>query len=174
MTSLVASLPWGAPVSMGYLASVNVAAVYLPFVLVALAILAGVARFWMKPHQFTLFLAQLFGAMFLARFVLIPLIRLFVQTVRPYALLGFDPLIGPVMELSFPSAHTAVMAAVAFVVWRFRPSAGAALLLGAVIIGIARVFAGVHWPVDIIGGVFVGGAAALMAIYWRNLFGRRR
>lgn len=170
---LAVSLPWGTPVSFGYLASLNVAAVYLPYLLIALAIVEGAVHFWGRPSRFPKFFVQAVGSMLIARYALIPLIRMFVQTFRPYVALGFDPLIPPVHELSFPSGHVSVLAAIAFVTWKIRPSVGAALLFGAVLVGIARVFAGVHWPVDIIGGIPVGYAAAAIALNWEKLFARR-
>lgn len=173
MTLLAVSLPWGAPVSYGYLASLNVAAVYVPYVLIALAVVEGAVHHWSRPARFPAFLARLVGAMLVARYALVPLVRMFVQTVRPYAALGFDPLIPPVFELSFPSGHVAVLSAVAFATWKVRPAVGAALLLGAVLVGIARVFAGVHWPADIVGGIPVGYAAAAIALNWERLFARR-
>lgn len=173
MSELAAFLPWGAPVSFGYLASINVAAVYLPFILAALAIAEGVAHFWTRPRAFAHHLLHGVGAVLLARYVLVPLVHIFVQTVRPYAALGFEPLIDPVFRLSFPSMHVAVLASIAFVTWKIRPSAGAALLSGAVIVGVARVLAGVHWLPDILGGLVVGAAAAAIAINWQSLFARR-
>ncbi len=173
MTGFLASIPWGEPVADGYLTGLNAAAVWLPYLLVALAVLAGVARFWMHPRQFVHHLYRLLGAVLVARFVLVPLVRLFVQTLRPFQRLGFDPYIAPVHELSFPSSHVAVLAALAFATWKFRPVTGAALLAGALVVGVARVLAGVHWPADLVGGVVVGLVAALIADNWRALFGRR-
>lgn len=173
MGSFPLSLPWGEPVSSGYLASLNIAAVWLPYALVALALLAGAAHFWPWPGRFGHHVARLLGAALLTRFVLVPLVRLFVQTVRPFQAIGFDPYIAPVMELSFPSAHVAVLSAIAFVTWKIRPAAGAALFAGAVIVGVARVLAGVHWPMDIAGGAVTGLVAALLVIHWRELFARR-
>lgn len=169
MASVAASLPWGAPVSFGYFAGINVAAVYLPFLIAAFALLVGVVTLGRRPRAFAPYLLQLVAATLIARYAVIPLIRVFIQTVRPYASMSFLPVIAPVYEFSFPSAHTAVLAALAFVAWRVRPAAGAALLFGAVVVGIARVLAGVHWPVDIVGGVIVGGLAAMLAIHGSRL-----
>lgn len=162
MAPHAAFLDWGAAVSFGYLAGVNVAAVQLPFVLGAFAIIIGVVTLWARPRRFAWYLVELGATMLIARYVLIPLIRLFVQSLRPYAALDFVPFIDPVHEFSFPSGHTAVLTALAFVAWSIRPAVGAALLLGAVVVGIARVYAGVHWPIDIFGGAVVGALSALI------------
>ena len=120
---------------------------------------------WDRPRECVKYLARLGIAAILARFVLVELVRLAIHTARPYVAVGFIPYIDPVLEYSFPSGHTAVLSALAFVAYGIRPAAGAALLAGAVIVGIARVFAGVHWPVDIVGGTLIGLAAAL-AVHW--------
>lgn len=57
---------------------------------------------------------------------------------------------------SFPSDHTSLAFAIAFSVLFFRPFTGAILLLSAAMVGIGRVFVGVHYPADIIAGVLVG------------------
>jgi undecaprenyl-diphosphatase len=71
---------------------------------------------------------------------------------------------------SFPSGHamgaTTVYGLVAFIVSRERPSsrwvpfAAAGVLI--LVIGISRVFLGVHWATDVIGG-FAAGAFAVLA-----------
>ncbi len=174
MPETAALLDWGAAVSFGHLASVNVMAVQVPYLLVALALIAAVVTLLDRPRAFAAHLGRLLAAALVARFVIIELVRLLIQTARPYADLAFVPLIDPVNEFSFPSGHTAVLSAIAFVTWKERPAAGAALLLGAVLVGIARVFAGVHWPVDIAGGVVAGALGALVAIHVPPLLARFR
>ena len=47
---------------------------------------------------------------------------------------------------------------------------GAALYALAALWGLARVYAGVHYPTDVIGGAVVGIAAGLaMTLLWRRL-----
>jgi undecaprenyl-diphosphatase len=68
---------------------------------------------------------------------------------------------------SFPSDHTTVATAIAAALLFFSPFKKTAWLLvaAACLIGFARVFAGIHYPADIIGGLvtgFVGGALVLV------------
>lgn len=65
---------------------------------------------------------------------------------------------------SFPSGHTLLAAAFAFVVIRhFRDwRAWAAVMLVAAV-GAARVYQGMHWPTDIIGSIILGCAAGAVA-----------
>lgn len=62
---------------------------------------------------------------------------------------------------SFPSGHTAASFAMATVLWFLardagKPKWGYLALLWAALVGISRVYRGVHWPTDVIGGACVG------------------
>ena len=66
---------------------------------------------------------------------------------------------------SFPSSHATAFAALAFsflLVAEYR-AIGAILLVLAGLVGVARVVVGVHYPLDIAGGVVIGGLAAMAA-----------
>ncbi len=74
-------------------------------------------------------------------------------------------LVQHVADASFPSDHAAVAAAVAFAMrGQSRPVQFAFWLL-TVLIVLSRVFVGVHWPSDVLGGVAVGfiTSAAILA-----------
>ena len=65
---------------------------------------------------------------------------------------------------SFPSGHTLLAAAFAFVVIRhFRDWRGWAAAAFAVAVAVARVYEGMHWPSDDIGSIFMGIAAGAIA-----------
>jgi membrane-associated phospholipid phosphatase len=65
---------------------------------------------------------------------------------------------------SYPSGHTSIgwaLATAAILIWRpSRPAAIAALVL-ATLSGLARIYVGVHMPLDVVGGALVGSGAAL-------------
>jgi undecaprenyl-diphosphatase len=69
-------------------------------------------------------------------------------------------LVAHAADNSFPSDHTTVATAIAVVAslaWRrWAP----AFLVLAALIGLARVYVGVHYPGDIVGGAIIGAAAA--------------
>lgn len=67
---------------------------------------------------------------------------------------------------SFPSAHEAVAVAMALTLWLILPRTWRWLsILWIVIVGVSRVYLGVHTPVDVVGGLAIG----LMAVCFVRL-----
>lgn len=65
------------------------------------------------------------------------------------------------LDSAFPSSHTATAFALATAVWLHNKKIGGFFLVVAVIIGLARVGANVHWPADIVGGAILGTLIAI-------------
>ena len=71
---------------------------------------------------------------------------------------------------SFPSGHSVVAFAIAFTLlmaWpgRRRTAIGLTALVLALLVGISRVYRGVHWPTDVLASVALAGLAAIAA-HW--------
>lgn len=83
---------------------------------------------------------------------------------RPFVTLEFEPLITLFLNgKSFPSDHTAIAFAWAAGLWQTNRWLGLTCSLLALAVGVSRVFVGVHYPVDIIGGIVVGVASLSIA-----------
>ena len=80
--------------------------------------------------------------------------------VRPFAALGLVPLVPHSADASFPSDHALVSAAVAWPLLARRPGVGAWCLLVALIVGLARVAAGLHFPSDVLGSALLAALPA--------------
>ena len=75
---------------------------------------------------------------------------------RPFAMGLGTTLIHHSVDSSFPSDHTTVMFAFSLPFLFFKKyKSGTALVILAALVGYARVFCGVHFPLDIIGGFVV-------------------
>ncbi|MSR85401.1 phosphatase PAP2 family protein [Candidatus Uhrbacteria bacterium] len=83
----------------------------------------------------------------------------------------------PGTPFSFPSSHASVAFAMAFALAYGHPALGFVALLVAVLVAFGRVAAGVHYPSDVIAGIFVGLIAFIIARHghkiWRAFLSRR-
>ena len=77
---------------------------------------------------------------------------------RPYEVVqGLIPLIGKPRDYSFPSGHTASSFAAAWVLfWRLPKRFGIPARLLAGLIGVSRLYVGVHYPTDVLVGMISG------------------
>lgn len=88
------------------------------------------------------------------------LLKPLVGRTRPYDLVkGFQLLVEPLRDFSFPSGHTMISFACAAVFWRYRERFqgwSAVLLLAAVLIAFSRLYLYVHFPTDVMCGALLG------------------
>lgn len=94
-------------------------------------------------------------AVIIARGIVTTVIHYLYHEPRPFGFYNFTPLISE-SGWSFPSAHAAWFFALALVVWFANRAWGWWFLGLSVFMGIARIYAGVHWPMDIVGGAAIG------------------
>lgn len=78
---------------------------------------------------------------------------------------------------SFPSGHSTTSFGLAFMLWlltRKKDHAwiGQAALVWAALVGISRVYRGVHWPTDVLGGAFGGLFSAALVYLVLGTMGR--
>ena len=97
-----------------------------------------------------------------------------VARTRPYDYSeGIKALLPPQSDFSFPSGHTCASFAAAYVCLKMLPGGwgiGAMILAG--LIAFSRLYLGVHFPTDILGGLLIGLAAGWLAcrmMCYRNI-----
>lgn len=139
---------------------------YAIFVMVGVVALAWFARtrsgYLLSPGQRSALFAA--GLATVLGLVIVQIINHIWDRQRPFVVLHeFHKLIAHAADASFPSDHATGAFAIFFALALFRrPVASALALVWAVLIGLARVMVGVHWPTDILGGLGVGAFAALV------------
>ena len=78
---------------------------------------------------------------------------------RPFVVGNFTPLVAHAADNGFPSDHTLLAAFIGWTTLRYSRKYGIVILSLAAIIGLSRVFVGVHHIQDIIGSFIVSGIA---------------
>ena len=71
------------------------------------------------------------------------------------------PLIRPPHDPSFPSGHAATSFAAATILTTFVPRLWPFWFVLALAIGFSRIYVGVHYPLDVVGGAVLGAAIGL-------------
>jgi undecaprenyl-diphosphatase len=143
-------------------------AVYFPYVVV---ILAGL--FLLFHHEvlgaenpFRVFiekkkeilLAFLGGAL---AWVLAYILKILFRVPRPFDIFSQVHPLFPESGYSFPSGHATFFMALAATIFLLHKKAGYIFISFAVLIGVARIVGGVHFPSDILGGFVLGALVAL-------------
>jgi undecaprenyl-diphosphatase len=91
----------------------------------------------------------------------VSLCNLFLFRSRPFNEIPVQVLINKPWDSSFPSNAATVFFALAFAVWLSKPRTGAVLLALVTVLGLGRVYVGMHYPLDILGGAIIGCTCAL-------------
>lgn len=127
---------------------------YFPYILAVFFVvfIFSVASDWRKRFWI---LSVAAASAVLARGIIVEAIKFFGEAHRPFMVLGFDPLI-QASSFSFPSGHAAVLFVLAVSVWFFRKDWGYWFFAVSILISLARVFSGIHWPADIVAGAAIG------------------
>lgn len=90
------------------------------------------------------------------------LLKFIFQIERPLAKLqNVVPLLDK-PDYSFPSGHTAFFMALAMAIFFSHKKVGYVFIFFAFLIGLARIIAGVHFPIDILGGFVLGTVTAYL------------
>ncbi len=91
--------------------------------------------------------------------------------IRPYDLdRTIMLLIAPPSDYSFPSGHAAASFSCAFaMVFAGSKKSGIAALCLACVIGFSRLYVGVHYPTDVMGGILIGLAISALAAWLTSL-----
>lgn len=144
---------------------------YLIFLIV---VLAGVS--WLKlPRDKKWEMAKAAMIAFPLAFVLARIASLLYYDPRPFVHFQFVPLIPHAADNGFPSDHALLSSALAAWVYLFNRKHSYVLWVLAILVGIARVVAGVHSPIDILGSALIAiGATWVASVALRRFSARSK
>jgi len=152
-------------------------ALYFPYVVVILAGLFLLFHhevlqaetpyrvFWEKKRE----ILKVFFSGCLA-WILAYVLKILIHTPRPFDALPQVHSLVPESGFAFPSGHATFFMALAVAIFFYHKKAGYVFMFFALLIGIARITTGVHFPIDILGGFVLGGLVSyLVAFFTKNV-----
>lgn len=133
--------------------------------LIILPVLAALYIAWKLPREKRLDYVVRIVATGALAYAAAKTLSLFFYNARPFVSENIVPLISHAADNGFPSDHTLLAAVLAAVATYFNRNIGIALWISVLLIGSARVAAGVHHPIDIIGSIIIAIAAATIIAF---------
>jgi undecaprenyl-diphosphatase len=138
--------------------------IFLPFVLLLIFIFGG------KNGRKTVIITGI------SILILIPNVSItkdYIERPRPF-IPGFDPLMSADTNYSFPSGHSTLVIAgsitplILFKGNKYTKILLIVLVIDAGLVSFSRIYVGVHYPFDVLGGFFLGSGISLFIIYLIN------
>ncbi len=121
---------------------------------------------------------MVFGALvaaLVARFVVVTSLYYFFMRSRPFVanivnqLIPYDG-----ARSSFPSGHASFFFGLATIVYLYNKKLGAWFLVAAILISLARIYVGVHYPSDILVGGLIGILVGWLVYYLLNWYQNKK
>ncbi len=119
-----------------------------------------VVVFWEKKKEIlSVFVTGAFA------WIIAQVLKYVIQSPRPFDIFSQVHSVFPETGYGFPSGHATFFMALAFSIFFLHKKAGYFFIFFALIIGVARIIAGVHFPLDILGGFVLGAIVATLVKY---------
>lgn len=85
---------------------------------------------------------------------------------QPFAVFAdTNQLIEKAIDNSFPSDHTILFFSFCMSFWLFKKGKWIVWILLAILVGVSRIWVGVHYPLDVIVGAFIGIVSAIIIYF---------
>ncbi|MDO8575047.1 MAG: phosphatase PAP2 family protein [bacterium] len=119
---------------------------------------------WFYPEKLKVFWTVIISVI-LSRLIITEIIRFLYCRPRPFIVYAVNQLVEE-NHCSFPSGHAAFFFALAMAIYFYNKKWGAWFFAAAILMTLARVVAGVHYPTDILAGAIIGISSAYAVFYF--------
>lgn len=132
------------------------------------AILIFIAVLSLRRHHFTFEAMAFVLIATIASWSVSEFLKMVFATKRPFMDLPVGSTLLSYVNGSdaFPSSHATFLFALAVALYFYNRTLGTISLVIAVLVSLARVATGLHWPVDILGGLTLALVVTLLLRYW--------
>lgn len=143
----------------------NPIAIFIADYMVYVLLIGLIAYWFTRTNQNRMMVIQSVLAFVLAE-VLGKIAGIFNHHFQPFVELPHvNKLIEHAVDNAFPSDHSILFFSICFSIWLVRKKEGWVWLTVACLVGVSRIWVGVHFPGDVLTGALIGICAALV-IYW--------
>jgi undecaprenyl-diphosphatase len=104
--------------------------------------------------------------------VLAYVLKILIHTPRPFDVFSQVHSLISETGYTFPSGHATFFMALAMSIFFLHKKAGYFFMLFALLIGLARIIAGVHFPIDILGGFVLGGIISYLVAFLGKVYNK--
>lgn len=104
----------------------------------------------------------------LVGFILLKIVEIFTYEPRPFLTNPISPLININDNDGFPSDHTLILTIITLSHVFYKTKYTWIMVLSLILTGFARIYVGVHYPVDILGGFILGTLAVTLSWWIKN------
>ena len=145
--------------------SLNPIAIFIADYMVYVLLIGLIVYWFTRTNQNRMMVIQSVFAFVIAE-VLGKIAGIFNSHFQPFVELPHvNKLIEHAVDNAFPSDHSILFFSVCFSIWLVRKKEGWVWLTVACLVGVSRIWVGVHFPGDVLTGTLIGICAALFA-YW--------
>jgi membrane-associated phospholipid phosphatase len=134
-------------------------AIYFPFIV---ALLAGIFLLFYRKSWREFFIVFISSGL---AYVCSKILKILIHTERPFVEFSNVQALFSETGFAFPSGHATFFMALAIAIFLLHKKAGYVFIFFALLIGMARIIAGVHFPIDILGGFISGAGISYLFAY---------
>ena len=140
-------------------------AVYFPYLVIALA---GIFLLFYRKSWREFFIVFISSGV---AYVFSKVLKILIHMPRPFDAFSQVSSLIPETGYAFPSGHATFFMALAVAIFLLHKKVGYVFMFFAFLIGLSRITAGVHFPIDILGGFVLGtGVSYLVAYLAKNVY----